>query len=360
MSMRIHLTLAIMLLAASTPARAGLDFSPDGRQLVFQWMTESQPGLALINTDGTGFATLPDSAFGRWPKWSPDGNHILFDAGPEGSFQLKVYNVTTQTTRALAENVSGPFAWREDSRWLAGYTTLDDGRSALVTYSLSEAGVTQRVPLPFDRFGITRTVWLPQTNDVALSVQTEKGQNLYTIESGEIKQITTSDDVISMALSGDGRRLRWARKSKNPKYILLSLYAYDLRRRSVVRLPFPERVPALNPDPRRAPESVDYVAFSPDGARLALLATFSDPPGKTGQPPRKHRVCYSIRMDGTGARLVRRVPYDPTLGDPLMPAWSRDSRRLAVLDTSGGQPTALALYNADGSGGKRLLSASSE
>jgi len=355
MPSRTCLALAAMLLTTTTPARADLDLSPDGRQLVFRWTTEGAHGLALINTDGTGFRALPDSASGRMPQWSPDGNYIVFESDLTAGSRTQLYDVTSQKTRTVAGDVVGPYAWREDSQWFIGYIAPEEGPSALVSYSLSENGITQRIPLPFDGRSVRKTIWLPQTNDAALLVSTPRGQNVYLVEAAEVKKITTSDDVLSLELTEGGKTLLWARRSPNLKYILLSLYAYDLTSRSVKRLPFPQRVPALNPDPRHAPESVDHVALSPDGARLALIATFAEAPTGARQPPKRYRVCYSIRTDGTDARLVRRVPYAPPGGQALIPAWSRDGRMLAVLDVKAGTPSALALYNADGSGGRRLL-----
>src|ERR1051326_8543022 len=64
-----------------------LDFSPDGRQLVVDW----KDGLAIVNTDGTGYQLIPNGRDGGKPLWSPDGKNILFKV--EGKGDLFVYRV---------------------------------------------------------------------------------------------------------------------------------------------------------------------------------------------------------------------------------------------------------------------------
>ena len=69
-----------------------------------------------------------------------------------------------------------------------------------------------------------------------------------------------------------------------------------------------------------------------------------------------------MRVDGTGARLVHRsAPYDvepdPLGPDPgILVVWSRDGKRLAVVEVFGPKPkeNALFVYNVDGSGGRTL------
>ncbi len=59
-------------------------FSPDGRQIVFSYGTGSFGGnalaeLYLVNADGSALKQLThDGSFDGFPKWSPDGNSIVF------------------------------------------------------------------------------------------------------------------------------------------------------------------------------------------------------------------------------------------------------------------------------------------
>ena len=61
-------------------------WSPDGSRIAFvmlQWdSTGNDPGLypriAVVNTDGSGFARLSDGPYDDSPAWSPDGTRIAF------------------------------------------------------------------------------------------------------------------------------------------------------------------------------------------------------------------------------------------------------------------------------------------
>ena len=66
-------------------------------------------------------------------------------------------------------------------------------------------------------------------------------------------------------------------------------------------------------------------------------------------------ACYSVETDASGARFIRQTTED---GSKLYPAWSRDGRRLVLLDSSGESPR-LFVYNYDGTG-KRMTPLPSE
>lgn len=57
-------------------------FSPDGRWVVFERAVDFDAGIGglfLVRVDGTGLRRLTDDTLGAgYPRWSPDGTHILF------------------------------------------------------------------------------------------------------------------------------------------------------------------------------------------------------------------------------------------------------------------------------------------
>lgn len=343
-----RLFLAIVATALCTAGCFPVEFSPDGKQIS---MIVPAPGgdhiLGMMNVDGTGFRPVPDSSSASGACWSPDGKYILFEGGDGSGLKTKLYDVNTNRTRALAADVGAPFVWREDSQRFVAIAHDNNGMARMVWFSMAEKGPLAEVKLPVN--GITpcsgQLLWVPRTDDVVF-VGSEPGHNgadVYAVESGEVHPITTSHDVVGFGLEPDGSTLVWARAGKNPRYILLSLYSYDLKTRSVRRLPFPDRLPAINPDPRHAPTAVKYAAMAPDGKHIALMVLFGHREG-----------IYAIRRDGAGAVPVyQEIVRSSKTRQPdrrfAMPSWSRDGRQLALwVDTPTGPR--VVLMNPDGTG----------
>ena len=65
----------------------GLDYSPDGTQLVFCHDMSGAIELYTINEDGSGLTQVThDGTENLFPRWSPDGTHILFSTLFNGDF----------------------------------------------------------------------------------------------------------------------------------------------------------------------------------------------------------------------------------------------------------------------------------
>jgi len=347
---RISLLFALAALILALPGCV-LDFSPDGKRVAFSWPGDNDKAvLAVMNVDGTGFATVPNSESGGFPLWSPDGKYVLFNTMPEGKDNCRLYTVADGKTKEIAQLSGTPCVWREDGKRFVNRSKKPGEGGFVTVYDVVDGGVTLRVRVAQD-VNPMNVFWLPNTDDIAFAGKTDQGVDIYTIESGEVKKITTSGDVISLGLDKAHNRLIWARQSKNMGYILMPIYAFDLTSRSVARLPFPDRVPLINPDPRRAPDSIDYVTFSPDGTRVAIVA--SQPP-KAGSKPDapQHSVLYIASLDGKNVKLVREAVQANSLNMmSLIPIWAHDGKQVAVMDV---QPaaTVLWLYTPDGLTGR--------
>jgi len=63
------------------------DYSPDGKQLVFCHDMSGAIEVYVINADGTGLTQVThDGTENIFPRWSPDGTHILFSTLFNGDF----------------------------------------------------------------------------------------------------------------------------------------------------------------------------------------------------------------------------------------------------------------------------------
>jgi len=102
------------------------DVSWDGERLVYR-AGMVQEDLFVRRVDGTGVQQLThDRARDRYPRWSPDGRHIIFYSDRSGQYELWMIGADGSGLRAVTRgNESEPigpgaFAWAPDGQRIAG------------------------------------------------------------------------------------------------------------------------------------------------------------------------------------------------------------------------------------------------
>lgn len=329
----------------------GVDYSPDGKRLAFTWPLGDDSRLAVINTDGSGFKYV-SSTSAMLPSWAPDNRRIAF-ANDDG---VTVIDTQTGHARVVVPDGGLLVEWSPDGKKLATFAKADDESEAieLIWYDFDANAITLRARAP----GLEKCedvmpdlVWIPRSSGVAYVASLGDSQDVYLMEFGQIKKITTTGDVVGLALDPGGDRLVWARRSRNPRYILLTLYEFDLVRRSARRLPFPDRVRGINPDPRTGPGQIDWVSFSPTLERLLVWTSGFQP--TSANAPTPDDLVYSVNRTGTESAIVGRAPKGSTKESIAHIAWSPDGSQMAGL-WSQGKSARLETRNADGSGARTL------
>ena len=119
-------TLSQKNLAGSWGVIDGIDWSPDGKTIVFAASEDSSPErleLYWLNIETKELAKLPldENLSYENPQWSPDGNMIAMNARPTRANwvdKLLVYNVAAQKIVATVEGqrFSQNFYWSDDSQ----------------------------------------------------------------------------------------------------------------------------------------------------------------------------------------------------------------------------------------------------
>jgi len=322
----------------------GLDFSPDGKSVAIT----TPRGVVIIPVEGGPGELIPESKENMMPLWSPDSKRVLFTGQAGEKTNAFLYETSTRRSRKIGTDWTAPYAWREDGKRFAAVQKHDKNSAEIVWYDLAEGGVAQAVPVKPDP---TFMIWLPDTDDLAFMGVESELTDVYLVEGGELKRITRTGDVIGFALSASRKELLWARRGKNLKHQLLSIYRYDLAKRSVVRMEFPMRIPLSNPDSRRAPTSIGFATFSPDSKRLAVVTGHSQ---TVRGRKRDSAACYAMRIDGSEARLVRKTIGTEGSAEILYPVWSRDGARLGVYGLHD-QQLVVAVFDSSGANGRRLL-----
>ena len=87
-----------MYLPQLTSGPSGVDFSPDGQELVYSmagslWRQKIGDGVAVELTYGPGYDYQPE--------WSPDGRHIVFVRHHRNAIELQRLNVQTLAVETL-------------------------------------------------------------------------------------------------------------------------------------------------------------------------------------------------------------------------------------------------------------------
>jgi Tol biopolymer transport system component len=141
-------------------------FSPDGKWIAFERVVNpnaAQSGLFIIRPDGTGLRRLTDDASGAgYPRWSPDGSHILFS---NGASQLWVVDVKTRKTKRLSDphdpGLSIDANWSPDGKQIV-YRHFTPGDPASIQLLVVDADGTHPTTLwvaPVG-FGPNRPDWV--------------------------------------------------------------------------------------------------------------------------------------------------------------------------------------------------------
>lgn len=145
-------------------------FSPDGTQLACP--SPSERGLVRMRPDGSDRLVLtPASIVQNGFTWSPDGKQIVFDGVTEKSIE-RLYLVSTSggASRALFPDTQNQFdpAWSPDGKLLAFARTLDSPASAEPQSNIQVLDLsTNQMSLLTGSLGIRSPAWSPDGHSIA-------------------------------------------------------------------------------------------------------------------------------------------------------------------------------------------------
>lgn len=97
-------------------------WSPDGSQLAFQRLENSNWDIYVVNDDGANETRLTfDPAFDAYPAWSPDGKQLAFMSGRDSYGDIYVMNADGSNVRRLTDDPGwdGDPAWSPDGTRIA-------------------------------------------------------------------------------------------------------------------------------------------------------------------------------------------------------------------------------------------------
>jgi len=302
--------------ATATGSRPAPDFALARPKIAFVRPRGRNPGIYVMNTNGSGQRMLAEGQAGG-PPWSPDGR-IAFVTGRDGNPEVYVINADGRGQRRLTCNVAfdtGP-AWSPEGTKIA----LISARDGLGLYVINADGTGER--------RVTRTLtfshaWSPDSRKIAFLRLHDGNYDVYVMNadgSGERRLTRSPKYDMSPAWSPDGRKIAFV-SGRDGNFEVYVMNADGSEQVRLTRTEAPERGPA----------------WSPDGTRIAFV---SERDGNF--------EVYVMNADGSGqVRLTHNAARD------VAPAWSPDGRKIAFLSKRDGN-WEIYVMNADGTAERNL------
>jgi len=190
---------------------SNMDWSPDGKKILFSGLVEGQSDLFTIDIQTKELTQLTNDYYANMqPKWSPDGKHIVFvtddlntkSARPSHDLSFKILNVTTKEIQSpevfnhannLNPNYSGDGKYiyflsdREGFRDLYQYEIDSKKIKQLTNFVTGISGITKMAPA----ISVSK-----KTNEILYSHYNDSKYNIYKVhvDSLKLKEVAKDEE----------------------------------------------------------------------------------------------------------------------------------------------------------------------
>lgn len=209
-------------------------WSPNGEQILFVSARDGNRDIYIMNADGSSQRKLTDdSGYDSQMNWSPNGKQIVFVSNRDGNMEIYSLTLSTGEIRRLTYNdwSDGEPAWSSDGGKIA-FTSAVPGHNAEL-YIMDADGRNMK-QIPPSKYGeYTRPAWCPEDrcliyeHKVYSKYQKYSRLFVYDFETGKERRLlsgfTASTDTHEWfaSLSKDGQYVvLWLLDEQSLLYVL--------------------------------------------------------------------------------------------------------------------------------------------
>jgi Tol biopolymer transport system component len=197
----------------------GPAISSDGKRIAFTAEERGRTRLYVMNADGSGVRTGPESLQPRGaPAWSPDGNSLAVAATFDGKPQLVRLSVADQKVTSLVADFAADPVWSPD-----GSAIVFSGREVGTTFPIRAAGADGKLrpqPTMMLSRGVRRVVFLPGQNSLVVLRGDMVHKDFWAIDldTGHERRLTNFGPEMAIGdfdVSPDGSEIVFGREQDN-------------------------------------------------------------------------------------------------------------------------------------------------
>ena len=192
-------------------------FSPDGNSILFQNRIEGNAEICVMSVDGGEVRNLTNNpARDINPAWSPDGSQIVFASNREGNydvFPIYVMNADGSHPHRVYYTyaISSSPAWSPDGRQIVFANDKEDNRSGnFELFSIEPETVNPETRLTFRKRYDTEPVFSPDGKRIAFASNTDGNWEIYVMNQDGSRLLRVTRDPstdMNPSWSADGKRV---------------------------------------------------------------------------------------------------------------------------------------------------------
>lgn len=192
------------------------DLSPDGRRIVFEGSGTDDTtawGIYMVDVDGDNLTVLLESGVVAAPRWSPDGQQIVFVRHDGSDSEIAVMHADGSNLRVLTDNNlddSSP-DWSPDGRRIVFSSGVVRGQPTDETdLFVMHAGGTGLTQLTHLRRNAVDPVWSPDGARIAFASTDTGDWDIYVVNADGASLINLTGDPLydrTPTWSPDGSRI---------------------------------------------------------------------------------------------------------------------------------------------------------